>query len=198
MANTNSPFGLRPLGVNGAAQPTFQLANGKIAAGNTHTISRGSLLIRLNTGYLDQWTAGQPVSYAVGVFWGSKYLSSALNRTTQNTYWPGGDSASDVTVYYIPFTFPSPLFVVQANAAAIPFSAVGLNADLVVGTDTVKGSLGVSGATLNSTPGTTATLPFRIEGLWSDYAPATTPGTDNTSPYNLVVVSANTAQSTGI
>lgn len=198
MANTNSPFGLRPLGINGAAQPTFQLGTAKIAAGNTHTICRGSLLIRLNTGYVDIWTAAQPVSYAVGVFWGAKYLSTALGRTTQNTFWPGNDSAYDGTVYYIPFTFPCPLFVVQANGAPITFASIGLNADIVVGTDTIKGSLGVSGATLNSTPAVTATLPFHIEGLWSDYAPSGTPGTDNASNYNLVVVSANMAQLTGI
>jgi len=198
MANTNSPFGLRPLGINGAAQPTFQLGTAKIAAGNATVIARGSLLIRLNTGYVTLWTAAQPVSYAVGVFWGAKYLSTALGRTTQNTFWPGNDSASDATAYFIPFTFPTPMFVIQANAAPITFASIGLNADIVVGTDTIKGALGVSGATLNSTPAVTATLPFRIEGLWSDYAPAGTPGTDNTSNYNLVVVSANTQQQTGI
>lgn len=198
MANTNSPFGLRPLGINGAAQPTFQLGTAKIAAGNTTVIARGSLLIRLNTGYVTIWTAAQPVSYAVGVFWGAKYLSTATGRTAQNTFWPGNDSTSDATAYFIPFTFPTPMFVIQANAAPITFASIGLNADIVVGTDTIKGSLGVSGATLNSTPAVTATLPFRIEGLWSDYAPAGTPGTDNASNYNLVVVSANTQQQTGI
>jgi hypothetical protein len=76
--------------------------------------------------------------------------------------------------------------------------AVGKNADIVLGTVSIKGgSLGISGATLG-VPTTTATLPFRVVGLWSDYAPAGSPGTDNTTPYNLAVVTPNTAQMTGI
>ena len=90
----------------------------------------------------------------------------------------------------------------KANAEIIAFRAEKCGCCwgwvIRMGTDTIKGALGVSGATLNSTPAVTATLPFRIEGLWSDYAPAGTPGTDNTSNYNLVVVSANTQQQTGI
>jgi hypothetical protein len=201
MANTNSPFGLRPLGIYGAAQPTFQLQAWKVAAGNTHAFYRGDPLIRLNTGYTDYWVNGQPASYLVGVFWGAKYLSTALGRTTQNTFWPGNDSTTDGTVYVIPCdSFPNPLFVIQANSAVTPITLanVGQNADIVLGTGSIKGgSLGISGATLG-TPANTATLPFRIVGLWSDYAPAGAPGTDNTSPYNLAVVTPNTAQMTGI
>jgi len=199
MANTNAPFGLRPLGIHGAAQPTFQLATAKIAHGNTTAIYRGDLLIRVNTGYVAQWINAQPVSYAVGVFWAAKYVSTALGRTTQNSFWPGNDAAADATCYYIPFTFPSPLFVIQTYSASTPtaFADVGLNADITVGTGSVKGSVGVSGGAL-SNAAVTATLPLHIEGLWSDYAPAGTYGVDDSAAYNLVVVSANTAQITGI
>lgn len=201
MANTNSPFGLRPLGIYGAAQPTFQQQAWKVASGNTHQFFRGDPIIRLNTGYVDYWVNGQPASYLVGVFWGAKYLSTALGRTTQNTFWPGNDATTDGTVYVIPCdNFPTPLFAIQASSATTPIalSDVGKNADIVMGTGHILGgSLGLSGATLG-VPTTTATLPFRVVGLLSDYFPAGTPGTDNTTPYNIAVVTPNTAQMTGI
>lgn len=202
MANTNSPFGLRPLGIYGAAQPTMQLGTGKVAQGLGHALYRGDPLIRLNTGYLDYWVATSPASYLVGVFWGAKYQSTAFGRTVVQQFLPTTDLASDATIYYIPCDmFPTALFAVQANSATTPlaFANVGLNADVVMGTGSIKGAYGLSGVTLAvpATAPSAATLPFRVVGLLSDFMPAGTPGTDNTTPYNIGVVTPNTAQMTG-
>jgi hypothetical protein len=178
----------------------MQLGTGKTAQALGHAIYRGDPLIRLSSGYLDYWVNGQPASYLVGIFWGAKYLSTAFGRTVVQQFLPTTDLASDATIYYIPCdNFPNPLFAVQANSAttAIAFSDVGKNADIVLGTGSIKGAYGLSGATLG-VPTTAATLPFRVVGLLSDYFPAGTPGTDNTTPYNIGVVTPNTAQMTGL
>lgn len=205
MANTNSPFGFRPLGIFGAAQPTMQLDTGKVAASVPNALFRGDPLVRLTTGYLDRYPAGGQggtvgVASLVGVFWGAKYLSTAFGRTVVQQFLPTTDVAADATVYYIPCnSFPNPLFAVQASLAAITFANIGENADVVAGAGSVKGAYGLSGYTLNSTTATAQpTYAFKVEGLLSDYFPAGTPGTDNLSNYNIVVVSANTAQVPGV
>jgi hypothetical protein len=205
VANPNTPFGLRQLGVSGAASPTFAIGNGK-APYNSAAMYKGDPIMRRADGYLVPWTNGTAVSQLVGIFWGAKWVSNVLQRTTNNTFVPATTdtiSNADYTVYYIPCVGSiAPLFVIQANGYATgttPYSRahVGYNADVVMGSGSIVGALGMSAASL-STIVTTATLPFRIEGMWSDFAPAGTPGTDNTSPYNLVVVRANIYQETGI
>ncbi len=202
MANPNSPFGFRPLGNISGAQPQFSIGNGKIAFGNTNQLFRGDPLIRLNTGFLDKWTAGQDRGLLVGIFWSAKYLSTALGRTTQNMFWPGNDATQDATVYYIPITGTvGQLFAVQNGSSATPvsFANVGQNADVTMAAGTIAGAYGKSGVVLNQgSIANTATLPFKIEGLWSDFAPPGAPGTDNTSGFNIVVVSANSLGAAGI
>lgn len=202
MSNTNFPFGFRPLGLDGAVQPTFGLKTAKIAYNNTNAIYRGDPIIRLNTGYVDVWPSTTDRGLMVGIFWSAKYPSTSLGRTTQNTYWPGNDVASTgtVTCYYIPLSgTPSPLFVVQTNGTAITFADVGMNIDPATGTGSIKGTYGLSGFTVDqATINTTNTLAFKIEGLWSDYAPTGSNGTDNTSSYNCIVVRGNTFGETGV
>lgn len=205
MANTNTPFGLRHLGVSGAASPTFALGHGP-APYNSAAIYKGDPVMRRADGYIVPWTNGTAVSQLVGIFWGAKWVSNVMQRTTNNSFIPATSdtiSQADYDLYYIPCTGSiAPLFVVQANGYATgttPYSRadIGATADVVMGTGAIVGALGMSNASL-STIATTATLPFRVEGMWSDFAPAGTPGTDNTSPYNLVVVRANIYQETGI
>jgi hypothetical protein len=57
---------------------------------------------------------------------------------------------------------------------------------------------GMSGATLTSAVVNTALIPFRVTGLWSDVGAPNSIGTDDTSNYNWVIVTANVAQNTGI
>ena len=204
MVNTNSPFGFRPLGIYGAAQPTMQLDTGKVAATVPNALFRGDLLCRLSTGYLDKYPVGGAggtagVSSIAGIFWGAKYLSSAFGRTIVQQFLPTTDPVGETVVYYIPCNnFPSPLLAVQVAGAAVGFGSIGMNVEVNVGGGgSVKGTYGLSSYTVSSTPAVTTTLPFRIVGLLSDYYPAGTPGTDNLSANNIVVVSSNLSQLTG-
>jgi hypothetical protein len=206
MANNNAPFGMRVPGRQNDATPSFQISQGKASSANTTKFYRGDILKRLNTGYVDVFTGaiGSTVAsgrdQVLGIFWGCEYLSIAFGRRITTNYWPGGDATGDVIVQYIPINgFPSPLLVAQSNGSPFTFADIGLNLDIAYAAGTAYTGYSKSGVTLNqSTLATTAGLPFRLIGLWSDYAPSGSPGTDNSSNYNWGVVQFNSANETGI
>ncbi len=198
MSNPNSPFGFQWIGPAPESGPvTGAPVRRKIAAANNTPICYGDLVQSLATGYVALGAAGVSGSVSPGIFVGCEYLSSATGQWKQSPYWPNGDHAYDGWAYIIPLA--GNLFKVQATATNFTLGDVANNCDISVGTQTITGSYGLSGMTLSrATIGVTATLPFQIYGLWSDIAPAGTPGTDNTSNYNIVVVKGNPYSYTGI
>jgi hypothetical protein len=157
----------------------------------------------LTTGYIAKWTAGTEVSQLFGIFAGCQYLSTSQSRVVWSPYWPGADVASgaqsSVVGYVVPVSPGSaPRFLVQTSdssttAVAVTQADVGQNYDVAMGTgNTLNGR---SGAYLDiSTAATTATLPFRLIGLYQGVGN----GSDATTANNWVIVSANTLQTTGI
>lgn len=203
MANTNAPFGLRPYtGPIGGAGVNFGYVYREIAYDDTTKIFTGDPVKQLNTGYVGQWTAGTAVSQMIGIFVGCKYLSTAFGRVVESPYWPGADVASGnkVLAKLIPCNLAAPSsWLIQTDATGITIADVGINADIALGTGNTY--TGVSAAYLNatSTLNTTATLPFRITGLYSDVAPPNVQGAQS-GAYNWAIVTANVggAGSTGI
>lgn len=203
MANTNAPFGFTSWnGVFGGAAPTFSLIRREIAYNDATKIYTGDPVKSLSTGYVSQWTAGTAVSQLAGIFVGCKYLSTAFGRTVWNNYWPGSDVASTAKVYAHILACnlaPAPAFLVQSSGTAITIADIGANADVAIGTGST--ATGRSGASLDqATLAVTATLPFRIVGIYADSAPSGAPGADTASSYNWVIVAPNVsgAGSTGI
>ena len=201
MSNTNAPFGFRWLGKTlGGGPATFELVKRKIAYTDTTAVYRGDPMQRLNTGYVTQGAASVAVSQHAGILWGVEYLSNALGRKVFATYWPGSDCSSDIDAYLIPIVGVAPqLFAVQATSTYFTFADIGMNCDVDMGTGSVTSGVAKSGATLDkATINTTATLPFHIEGLYSDISARGENGADDTSNYNIVLVSSNALQQTGI
>lgn len=203
MANTNAPFGFKEWsGGMGGAAPNYALITRQIAYDDSTAIFTGDPVKSLDTGYVAQWTAATAVSQLAGIFVGCKYLSSSAGRVVWNNYWPGSDVASgnEVTAFLIPCNLAVPAtFLVQSSGSAITFADIGLCGDVSVAAGST--TTGRSACTLNQgTLAATATFPFRIVGLYSDAAPPGSPGTDDTSSYNWVIVAANVsgAGSTGI
>ncbi len=203
MANTNAPFGFRPLGLYGGADPTMGLVTAKLAANTTNALYRGDPVVRASTGYVEAWSTAIAPGLMVGIFWGAQYLSTSLGRVTQNTFFPAGgaDTAYDGTAYIIPCAgSPAPLFVVQAGGSAstgVVFADIGATISPAIGTGSIKGTYGMSGAYVDQTTIAATAKEFKIAGLWSDYAPSGTPGTA-VGAYNLCVVYANVASETGV
>ena len=215
MANTNAPYGLIPVTSATGAASNYEMANGWVAYNDSTKIYRGDPIKRLSTGFMSQWTAGTAVSQMAGIFWGCEYLSVSQGKKVFSQFWPGADVAStaqsSIQIQYIPCNLAIPgTFRIQSDATGVAFADIGANADIVVGTGSTL--TGASGAYLDvSTLAATATLPFRVVGLYggslgSGGFGGIQPGTGGpysgsaTGAYNWVIVSANTsgAGSTGI
>lgn len=209
MANANAPFGLRLFDRQIGATPNFQLNSDplKIAAANTTVMAKGDVLKRVNTGYVTVFTGAIGATAATGrdlcagIFAGCQYLSAGVGRRVVSPTFPGGDTSSqDVDVSYIPLTgFPNARFVAQTLLTPAAFADIGQNVDIAYAAPTVYTGWSRSNVTIDiSSIGTGAGLPFRIVGLWSQFASAGSPGTDDTTSYNWVVVEFNGANEAGI
>lgn len=215
MANTFAPFGLAQIGVADGVPANFSLITRAISqASMPAAIYKGDPIIQLNTGYIGPWVAGQPVSYMVGIFVGCTYYTT-ISGIVRSNYWPGSGSGAlyDAYAEIIPIIqgSGSPQFLAQTansntTASAAAISNIGDNVDVAMGTGSTV--TGISGAYIDLyTATTTATLPFRIVGLYSGGILNPVPtspyggtgnGSDTTTAYNYVIVQANNIQSTGI
>ena len=206
MANSNSPFGFIWHGTYGdQVSPTSGLITLKIASGDTSQYGEADPLAFLSTGYVTAFTKGTVASQFAGTLKSVSYYSTGQGRRVWKNYWPGSDATGDVTALVIPASGAiAPRFRVQtAGASAVTATSVFNNVDIASGSSTagtVTGGFYRSKATIDllANIGTTATLPFRIVGLWSDIAAPGSAGTDNTTAYNWVLVEANNIQATGI
>ena len=203
MSNTFAPFGFSQVGGNAGAAPNFEQAAYPILYSDSTKIYTGDPVKIGSNGYITAWTVGTGVSQLFGVFGGCEYLSTSQSRVVWSPYWPGADVAagaqSSVVGYVVPIApTTSGRFLVQTGnssttAVAVDQGYVGQNSDVAMGTgNTLNGR---SGAYLDiNTFGTTATLPFRIIGLYQGVGN----GSDATTANNWVIVAANTSQTTGI
>ena len=203
MSNTFAPFGFSQVGGNAGAAPNFEQADYPILYSDTDKIYTGDPVKIGSNGYIAAWTAGTGVSQLFGIFAGCQYLSTSQSRVVWSPYWPGSDVASGAQSSLVGYVVPvspgsAPRFLVQTGnssttAVAVTQAYVGQNSDVAMGTgNTLNGR---SGAYLDiNTFGATATLPFRIIGLYQGVGN----GSDATSANNWVIVSANTLQTTGI
>lgn len=187
MANTLAPFGFRQWTGTGSS-PTYEQVAAPILYSDTDKLYFGDpCSIDPTNGYLTQSTAGtDPIA---GIFTGCKYSSVSRNgQTVWSTYWPGADAISGtVTGYFI--NDPNARFLVQVTGASpIAQANVGENVQFALGTGST--STGISGASVTySSLGTTATLPFKVDGLY--FGPPGQNGTDAASVNNFIIVRFN-------
>jgi FlaG/FlaF family flagellin (archaellin) len=206
MSNTNSPFGFRWHGIGGdGATPASGLVTVKVASTNTNTFGQGDPLMRLNTGYVDAFTATTSGYALVGIFETCEYYSTSQGRKVYRNYWPGSDATGDVTVHMTSCLGAiNPQFLVQSSgASAVTLSSVGLNTDIYAGSSTAGTASGgfyrsACKTAALSAFSTTTTLPFRIVGLYSDIAAPGSPGADTASSYNWLLVEPNNYGAQGV
>ena len=179
MANAETSFGLRPIGMVGSGPNSTGLTKYEIASNNTNVIYNGEICVPLAAGVIDQAGATDGgTTQALGILVGVEYVDSTLNKTIFKNFWPGSGSVSVDTNFPVKALVadnPNQLFVVAADATltnrATALAAVFANASL--GTSARSGSTttGKSSSQLGvSTIATTATLPLRIVGIADDVA----------------------------
>lgn len=179
MANAETSFGLRPVGLVGSGANSTGLTQYEIASNNTNAIFNGALVIPLAAGVIDQAgdTAGGTTA-ALGVLVGVEYIDSVSKKPVFVNYWPGSGSVSVDTNHPVKALVaddPNQLFVVAADATltdrATALAGVFANASLGTSARTGSTDTGKSNSQLSvSSIATTATLPLRIVGLVDDDA----------------------------
>jgi hypothetical protein len=185
MANTNKPFGLRPLG-NLSATGAQKQYGYQIADNQSGAIYQGDLVVQYD-GYIikyDAATHGAPT----GVFNGCQYNDpTRANKPTWKNYYPGSVDVTIGTIDCEVIDDPNQLFLVQADSTSVTQANIGKNADPTAST-TGSTTTGISNMTLQgSTIAKTAALTFKIVGL------STTP--DNAlGAYAQLVVKLNQHQ----
>ena len=179
MANQETAYGLRPIGLTGSAANSTGLTKYEIASDNTNAIYQYSLVIPLAAGVIDQAgdTAGGTTA-ALGVLMGVEYVNSSSKKTVFKNYWPGSNNASVDTNHPVKALVadnPMQTFQVASDATltnrATALAAVFANASLGTSARTGSTDTGRSSSALGvSTIATTATLPLKIMGIVDDDA----------------------------
>ena len=178
MANQDTSFGLRPIGLNGASANTTGVTQYELATNNTNAIFQNSPVIPLSTGFIDiVGNANGGTVPALGVFLGVEYVDSSSKKTVFKNYWPGSNNVSVDTNFPVKALVadnPNQLFMVAADETvtdrATAIADIFANASLATATSGST-STGRSTAQLDiSTAATTATLLMRIQGITTDVA----------------------------
>ncbi len=174
MANTNTAYGLRPIGLSGSAANSTGITEYEIASNNTNAIYQYGICVPTSAGTIDYAgsTAGGTTA-ALGVLMGVQYQDSVQKKPVWINYWPGSGSVSVDTNYAVKAFVadnPNQLFQVATDASitdrATALTAIFANASLGTSARTGSSDTGVSNSALGvSTIATTATLPHRIIGI---------------------------------
>jgi hypothetical protein len=179
MANQETAYGLRPIGLVGSGANSTGLTTYEIASDNTNAIFNGSICVPLAAGVIGQAGATNGgTTQALGVLMGVEYVDSVTKKTTFLNYWPGSNSVSVDTNHPVKALVadnPNQLFKVASDASltdrATAVAAIFANASLGTSARTGSTDTGRSNSALGvSTIATTATLPLRIVGILEDEA----------------------------
>lgn len=179
MANANTAYGLRPIGLVGSGVNSTGVTEYEIASNNTNAIYQYGIVVPTANGVIDMAgdTAGG-TTQALGVLMGVQYHDSVQKKPVWLNYWPGSGSVSVDTNYPVKALVadnPNQLFKVASDASltnrATALATVFANASL--GTSAQSGSTDTGSSTAAlavSSVNTTATLPLRIVGIMDDEA----------------------------
>ena len=181
MANSNTAYGLRPIGLTGSATNSTGVTQYEIASDNTNAIYQYGICVPLAAGVIDYAGATNGgTTQAFGVLMGVEYQDSVQKKPVWINYWPGAGSVSVDTNYPVKAFVadnPNQLFKVASDASltnrATGLAAVFANATLGTSARTGSSDTGVSNSALSvSSIATTATLALRVVGIMDDPANA--------------------------
>jgi|TARA_R110000744_G_scaffold176089_1_gene294971 hypothetical protein len=179
MANQETAYGLRPVGLVGGGANSTGITEYEIASDNSNAIYQYGICVPLAAGviaYAGATSGG--TTQALGVLTGVMYHDSVKKKPTWLNYWPGSGSVSVDTNYPVKAFVadnPNQLFQVATDATSTDRATAlaGVFANATLGTSARTGSTdtGRSNSALSvSSIATTATLPLRIVGIVDDEA----------------------------
>ena len=179
MANQETAFGLRPIGLVGSGVNSTGVTQYEIASDNTNPIFQFSLCVPTSAGVIDHAGATSGgTTPALGVLMGIEYVDSGTKKTTFKNFFPGSNNISIDTNHPVKAFVAdnaNQLFKVASDASltdrATALAGVFANASLGTSARTGSTNTGNSNSALSvSSIATTATLPLRIVGIMDDEA----------------------------
>jgi|TARA_R110002020_G_scaffold106917_1_gene248599 hypothetical protein len=179
MANQETAYGLRPVGLVGGATNSTGVTEYEIASDNTNAIYQNGIVVPLAAGVITfAGATSGGTTQALGVLTGVMYHDSVKKKPVFLNYWPGSNSVSVDTNHPVKAFVadnPNQLFQVASDASltnrATALAGVFANATLGTSARTGSDDTGRSNSALSvSSIATTATLPLRIVGIVDDEA----------------------------
>jgi len=179
MANANTAYGLRPIGLVGNGVNSTGVTQYEIASDNTNAIYQYGLVTPTADGVIDYAGATDGgTTPALGVLMGVEYVDSVSKKPVWKNYWPGSGSVSVDTNHPVKAFVaddPNQLFKVASDASltdrATALATVFSNASLGTSARTGSSDNGSSNSALSvSSVAVTATLPLRVVGIMDDEA----------------------------
>ena len=147
MANSNAPFGLRPVGKIGSEAINMGTSKYEIASGESDVIFKGDLVKLESSGKITKSGNSDAVA-AIGVFNGCFYNDPTTQKPTFSNYYPGSITPTQGVIEAFVYDDPNMLFEIQADGV-IAGDKVGRNSNIVYAAgDTINGQ---SKTELNST-----------------------------------------------
>lgn len=166
MANSNAPFGARPVkSLTGGVISPNKIAY-TIASAYGSNIFLGDFVDVSGTATADGTgitlaTAGDG-NKILGVFGGVSYTDSN-GVPTFSQYWPTGTVATNIKA--IVYDDPNLLFEIQADATGIAYADIGMNVNFEAGAGSAVTKLSGHVADGSGTPATTATYQLKLRGM---------------------------------
>lgn len=185
MANTQGPWGFRPLRNINFGAPTYGMNAYQIAYNNTNKIAKGDPVLLNTSGQIDILAPGTTAIF--GIFWGCKYINPSVpSASPWYNAWlaPSGLPSTTLVECYI-MDDPTEVYECQAGqSSTVAVAQADIGANCQFANQGLPNTAGFSVAYLSAI-NTTNTLPFRIVGLGQGI------GNDNASAYNTVQVIMN-------
>ena len=179
MANQETAYGLRPVGLVGSATNSTGVTQYEIASNNTNPIFQYGLVVPLAAGVIDHAGATNGgTTQALGVLMGVEYMDATQKKPVFISYWPGSGAVSVDTNHPVKaFVADNPMqiFKVASDATltnrATAQAAVFANATLGTSARTGSTATGSSNSALSvASIAATATLALRVVGISDDEA----------------------------
>lgn len=167
MAETASPFGIRPSGsLSTSGSYTGKRRAYKIASGYAQDIVLGDPVELVAGGVVELCagfeTPGAIVAVAmIGIFVGVQYTDPISGTLVQDQRWPSGTVAADAVAFVV--DDPHVQLIIQADGALVQ-TAIGANFALIAATPSLNQK--ISRISLDaSSVATTNTFPIRVLGF---------------------------------
>ena len=146
MANQETAYGLRPVGLVGSGANSTGVTEYEIASDNTNAIYQYAIVVPLAAGVIDYAGATSGgTTQALGVLTGVMYHDSVKKKPVFLNYWPGSNSVSVDTNHPVKAFVadnPNQLFQVASDASLTDRATAlaGVFANATLGTSARTGS----------------------------------------------------------